>query len=106
MKTINSTVPEKVRELINGIEPESDVIIYGSHARGEASPDSDWDILIITERILSWDEEQNLRSVIYRYEVASDTVLSLVIHSKEEWDNPLFRLTPFYRNVNRDGIRI
>ena len=106
MKTVNSTVPEKVRELINGIEPEAEVILYGSHARGEAEPDSDWDILIITDRILSWDEEQKLRSVIYRYEVASDTVLSLVIHSKKEWDNPLFQLTPFYRNVVRDGIII
>lgn len=106
MKTLNSSVTERIRELVNGIEPEAEMILYGSHARGEAEPDSDWDILIITDRILSWDEEQKLRSIIYRYEVASDTVLSLVIHSKKEWENPLFQLTPFYKNVVRDGIRI
>ncbi|HPS58569.1 MAG TPA: hypothetical protein PK514_10735 [Spirochaetota bacterium] len=39
-------------------------------------------------------------------EVDSDTVLSLVIHSKPEWTDPLFQLTPFYRNVAREGIRI
>ena len=106
MNVKESTILARVRILAHEIDPGANVILYGSHARGEAKPDSDWDILILTENILTWDEEQMLRSLIYRYEVDSDMVLSLVIHSKMKWTDPLFQLTPFYQNVTREGIQI
>lgn len=95
-----------VRDIVHSIDPDADVILYGSYARGEAVPDSDWDILIITEINLTWNDEQKLRELIYKYEVTSDTVLSLVIRSKKEWNNPVFQSSPFYKNIIRDGIRI
>lgn len=103
---MESAIVSRVRDLVHEFDPAAEVILYGSHARGEATPESDWDILIITSGVISWDKEQQLRSVIYRYEVASDTVLSVVIHSQKEWSDPLFQLTPFCKNVSRDGIRI
>ncbi len=106
MNATEVTVTTSVRDIAQGIDPAADIILYGSHARGDAKPDSDWDILIITSRILLWDEEQKLRSLIYRYEVLSDTVLSIVIHSAEQWTDPMFQVTPFYKNVLREGIRI
>lgn len=106
MNENESKITVTVRDLVHSIDPDADIILYGSYARGDAGPDSDWDILVITEKTLTWNEEQKLRELIYKYEVTSDTVLSVVIHSKKEWNNPVFQISPFYKNVIRDGIRL
>ena len=106
MNENESKITATVRDLVHSIDPDADVILYGSYARGDAGPDSDWDILVITEKTLTWNEEQKLRELIYKYEVTSDTVLSVVIHSKKEWNNPVFQISPFYKNIIREGIRL
>lgn len=106
MNENESKITVTVRDLVHSIDPDADVILYGSYARGDAGPDSDWDILVITEKTLTWNEEQKLRELIYKYEVTSDTVLSVVIHSKKEWNNPVFQISPFYKNIIREGIRL
>jgi predicted nucleotidyltransferase len=106
MNENESKITTTVRNLVHSIDPDAVVILYGSYARGEAGPDSDWDILVITEKKLTWIEEQELRSLIYKYEVISDTILSLVIHSKKEWSDPVFKITPFYKNIIQEGIRL
>ena len=35
----------QVKQLIHQIEPEAEIILFGSRARGDAAPDSDWDFL-------------------------------------------------------------
>jgi predicted nucleotidyltransferase len=37
----------RVREAVKAVEPDAQIILYGSRARGDAEPDSDWDILVI-----------------------------------------------------------
>jgi len=106
MNENESKITTTVCNLVHSIDPDAVVILYGSYARGEAGPDSDWDILVITEKTLTWNEEQKLRELIYKYEVTSDTVLSVVIHSKKEWNNPVFQISPFYKNIIREGIRL
>ncbi len=37
------------------------IILYGSRARGDARPDSDYDLLVVTEAQMSREEEDRLR---------------------------------------------
>ncbi len=53
IRLIKTTVAEVCREL--GIKVD-EVILFGSRARGDFRKDSDWDILLITERELEWQE--------------------------------------------------
>lgn len=47
-------VQEMVRRLAEAIQPER-IILFGSHARGDAGPDSDVDLLVIApSRLPSW----------------------------------------------------
>lgn len=39
-----------VRTLVEAAHPER-IILFGSHARGEARADSDWDFLVIEEQV-------------------------------------------------------
>ena len=43
---------ERVKQTIHEIEPDADIILYGSRARGDAHPESDWDFLILLPGVL------------------------------------------------------
>jgi len=39
-------IEEMVRRIVEGFDPEK-IILFGSHARGDAGPDSDADLLVV-----------------------------------------------------------
>jgi predicted nucleotidyltransferase len=43
---VQATVREMVRRIVTAFDPER-VVLFGSHARGEAGPDSDVDLLVV-----------------------------------------------------------
>ncbi|OGV73854.1 MAG: DNA polymerase III subunit beta [Lentisphaerae bacterium RIFOXYB12_FULL_65_16] len=45
-KELESILPEIVRRLVEALQPER-IYLFGSHARGEARPCSDVDILVV-----------------------------------------------------------
>ena len=45
-KDMDSIIQEMVRRIVEAVHPDK-VIVFGSHARGEAGPDSDVDLLIV-----------------------------------------------------------
>jgi len=45
---IQAAIAEMVRRLVERFHPQR-IILFGSHARGTAGPDSDVDLLVVTE---------------------------------------------------------
>ena len=45
-ENIDAKIQEMVRRIVEAVHPDK-IILFGSHARGEAGPDSDVDLLII-----------------------------------------------------------
>jgi uncharacterized protein len=82
-----------------------EVLIFGSKARGDASKDSDIDILVI---IRSNDKKiiKEIRSAGYDLEIDNDIVLSIQVLSSD-YVNHLRNLpTQFIQNVDRDAIAV
>jgi len=46
MADVNEALDEMVRRIVDAVHPDR-IILFGSHARGEAGPDSDIDLLIV-----------------------------------------------------------
>ena len=38
-----------MRNILNGIDPTVQAILFGSRARGDAEEDSDWDVLVLID---------------------------------------------------------
>jgi predicted nucleotidyltransferase len=56
--------------------PEAEVILFGSHARGDANEHSDLDLLVIEPEVESWGEESvRLRRELHGLCVAVDIVV-------------------------------
>lgn len=44
-----SEMQHKIVEAIQKVAPGSEIYLFGSRARGDARPDSDWDVLVLID---------------------------------------------------------
>jgi len=86
---------------LHSIAPAYDALLYGSRARGEATDESDWDILLLLDDVTR-QEKQELRRVLYELEWQTGQVMSVIIHTRDEWRR--LASTPFYKRVTSEGI--
>ncbi len=105
MKTKTQQITRMIRDYINTIDPTTDVILYGSRARGDEKKDSDWDILILTEYSTNLMTERKFRDKLYDLELETGEAFSVFVYSKSDWQTKQ-RITPFYHNVYKEGLWI
>src|SRR5437899_12822509 len=75
--------------LAKAAPPKSRVLLFGSHCRGDARIDSDFDFLVIEPSIASKAEEMvRLRGVLDPLRVAADVVVVSHDYAKECGDVP------------------
>jgi predicted nucleotidyltransferase len=96
----------EVRQAIQRVLPGATVYLYGSGARGTREPDSDLDLLILTEARVSSAEELAVADAIYELELARGVVISTVHYEKAEWEAPVMRVTPFWNRVEAEAVRL
>ena len=94
----------EARLVIRGLLPDAMLYLYGSGARGTREPDSDLDLLVVTPRSLSREEETGVTGAIYELELARGVVISTLFYSRAEWDAPLTRATPFRARVDVEAV--
>lgn len=99
-------VIQRIKELGEKILPEgASLWLYGSRARGDAHPDSDYDLLILLDKdqITSNDHDQ------YSYPLRASgweiwTEINPHIYTRNDWNS--WTYSPFYKNVEHDKIVI
>ncbi|MCL1933190.1 MAG: nucleotidyltransferase domain-containing protein [Candidatus Azobacteroides sp.] len=102
---MNQRIFNEIQTLKRRILPNEKVILFGSQARGDAREDSDWDLLVLLDKEKITYEDENA----YAYPFADmgwnyGTYISVKIYTNKEWEKRNF--TPFYYNVQKDGILI
>jgi predicted nucleotidyltransferase len=84
--------------------PTATVILYGSHARNEATPDSDYDLLVLLNEDFTREKEEKIWDTIYDIELKHEIIISVLVHSRENWGHPLYQASPLHKNIDQDGI--
>jgi len=97
---------DQVKQTVHEIEPDADIILYGSRARGDAHSGSDWDFLILLDGVVDDARTDSIRHRLYDIEWDCGEVLSTMVRSRQEWDTPLHQITPFSKVVREQGILI
>lgn len=93
---------KKIKDAVLKIEPESEVILFGSRARGDERKDSDWDILILVPGKADLKTEQQFRHSLFFLELKYGIAISTFVHSKRDWDSK-YRATPLFHNIRKEG---
>jgi predicted nucleotidyltransferase len=80
-----------------------EIILYGSRARGDGSPDSDYDMLVIAEGDLSF-----LKPVVREAEWICmekyNVLVSSIIYTPKIW--AMAKVSPLGWNIRREGVKV
>jgi len=79
------------------------IILFGSRSRGNAQPDSDYDILIVLKTDYDWLMENDILDACYEIDLAYNLVTDIKIISLQELGS-LKGKQPFIVNAVTEGI--
>jgi predicted nucleotidyltransferase len=80
------------------------LVLYGSHARGDADPGSDIDVLVVLKGPVDSDAEGvRTGELIAALSLAHNVVLSCLFMEEERF---LHRQGPLLRNIRREGVSV
>ncbi len=94
----------EVKRYVLELDPQAEVWLFGSRARGDARPDSDWDFLVLTEKPVTWSYKSELRGHLFDIGLTSGQTISTIIQSKN--DMPLLAISDLYLNVTEEGKQL
>jgi len=80
------------------------VILYGCHARGEATKDSDVDVLVLVDQSVDPREvDDSLSDLLYDMLLDEGELVSVIVLPEDRFEN---RNLPFMLNVREEGVTI
>ncbi len=106
MTGTEKNILEQIKQRVLAIEPEAEVILFGSRARGDAREDSDWDLLILLDGKVDFVREDKIHDVILDIELKNSVIFSTMIRNRQQWQSKGEKGSVFYGNVMEEGYRI
>ena len=105
---VSQDILTKIKEAILSVMPDSEIILFGSQARGDATGDSDIDLLVLVDNEkdkLSYDEKSVIIEALFNLEMECGLEINPIMRTRKQWFNIPCR-TPFYINVINEGIKL
>ena len=104
--SIDADLLQEIKRTVEELIPDAQVILYGSHSRGEGGPDSDLDLLILLPDSTAPANEEELDRALYDLELKHGVVLSTLVYRQRTWEQPGYRAIPLQQNIEREGVRL
>lgn len=105
MDVKDEIIVQKVKQEILSIDKDAEIVLFGSHARGDARDDSDWDFLFLTDERITYAFRMALSRKMLDIELNENVVLQVVPRNKSDWQFKYVN-SPFYCNIEEEGIRL
>jgi predicted nucleotidyltransferase len=104
MESHYNTIIKRIKNVVEETDPSAVAILYGSRATGKAKKDSDWDVLILVNKLnISLQDEQLFRHNLYDLELETGEPISTFVYTNNDWNTRL-SVTPIYQAVKQHGI--
>jgi len=100
-ETLSVVLAPVLETLRNGLGDDLvAVVLFGSRARGEAGPESDWDLLVIAENLpdLPWQRQKRILALL---PAKGNPPINLLAYTPAEW---FALVTPLALDIALDGI--
>ncbi len=86
--------------------PLSDVIVFGSKARGDFDSESDLDVLVVLSCEKSHQIRGDISDVVFEINLDLGTNISILVVGSEEWHHGRLSQTPLKKYVAREGVSV
>jgi uncharacterized protein len=83
----NTEILKEIKKAVQLHLSEAEVILFGSRAKGNIHDESDWDILILSDRPVDKNLKREIRDSIYPISSKYFSFIQTVIVEKKEWHN-------------------
>lgn len=97
---IDPVLAEVVRRLGDAYEPEQ-IYLFGSKARGEAGPDSDYDLMVVVADDAAPERQRN--SLAYQALRGTGTAVDVLVWSRQMFDERLHLAASLPATILREG---
>lgn len=100
------TIARHVREYLEALYGSQikAIILYGSWARGSATPDSDVDLLVVVDDALDpWSVRRSLDGILFDILLETGLLISAIVVPQSYYEG--YR-SPFLVHVRQEGIRV
>jgi predicted nucleotidyltransferase len=101
---LNKKIEDIIKITAHDFLPDAEVLLFGSHARNEASSESDYDILLITNLELSPKEKLPIRTHIRKALLKLGIRSDILIQSKLEVEKKRNLPGHIVRKILRESI--
>lgn len=105
LNTILSKTRDRIKQIIE--DDLSEIILYGSYARGDFDSESDIDIAVIVDssRLVMKTYRKALVSLMSDLSLEYDIVVAITCIPLSDFTE-YKEVLPYYRNIDREGVRI
>jgi predicted nucleotidyltransferase len=100
---------QTIGEIASGLPvgwPVDGIVLYGSKARGDGTPDSDIDLLVLTRRPLTLEELGRMRQFVRSVGLRLGMWPELNIRTSDEWWNGVYQASPIRKEIDAEGIAV
>jgi len=105
MKSTKEELLQSIKRVFLSSSPDGRIILYGSRARGDARDDSDWDLLILLNKPkIENSDFDRISYPLYELGWKEGEQFSPKIYTSNDWMKRNF--TPFYKNIQEQGIEL
>lgn len=85
--------------------PVTDIVLFGSKARGDSEPESDIDLLVLTSRPLDPEEQRKIWRDLHDISARFEVMLSPLTVEVQSWREGVHSVLPIHTEVEREGAR-
>jgi len=92
--------------LLYDVEFVQEIFLFGSAARGEATDESDIDLLVLTSRPLSYNERHQITAATTDINLEYETTFSSLVVDRKAWEQGAISYLPIKANIEREGVPV
>ncbi|HUT51987.1 MAG TPA: nucleotidyltransferase domain-containing protein [bacterium] len=103
IKESDSAVLQEFAGRVRELFPEARIWAYGSRARGDAEPDSDFDICIVVNNA-DREAERKVSKIAWEVSFSHEMVITTLCFSESEFYRGPDSVSPLVKNILQEGV--
>ncbi len=106
MGATEKAVLERLKLLISERLPLHQMVLFGSRARGDAEPDSDFDLLVVLDGPADRSARETVSDCAWEMGLEHGMVIVPIVVSRDEWERGPERYSLLAQAIRAEGLPV